>query len=103
VKNAPGKLKIAARDGEKFRPCLKEKTPGIDRAFSLITRRRRCGAAGNPYRVAALFVGRLSTLYRPSSQSEVNGGFQFTAIVRLGTPNDESSGAIAVIHKKRSP
>jgi hypothetical protein len=46
---------------EKFRPCLKEKTPGIDRAFSLITRRRRCGAAGNRHRVAALFVGRLST------------------------------------------
>jgi hypothetical protein len=44
-----------------------------------------------------------TTLNGPSSQSEVNGGFQFTAIVRLGTPNNESSGAIAVIHKKRWP
>jgi hypothetical protein len=44
-----------------------------------------------------------TTLYSPSSQAEVIGGFQFTAIVRLGTPNNESSGAIAVIHKKRWP
>ena len=44
-----------------------------------------------------------TTLNGPSSQSEVNDGFQFTAIVRLGTPNNESSGAIAVIRKKRWP
>jgi hypothetical protein len=43
------------------------------------------------------------TLNGPSSQSEVIGGFQFTAIVRLGTPNNESSGAIAIIRKKRWP
>jgi len=43
---------------------------------------------------------QLTTLNGPSSQSEVNGSFQLTATVRLGTPNDESSGSLTLIHTK---
>ncbi|SKC64377.1 hypothetical protein SAMN05446934_1315 [Paraburkholderia hospita] len=45
----------------------------------------------------------LLALNGPSSQSEVNGGFQLTATVRLGTPNDELSGSLTLIHTKGWP